>query len=346
MFYIRADGNSAIGMGHVMRCLSIAEAAYRGKNIKPVFIIADRDCEAMISDRGFESIVLNTDYRDMESEILKLSEILNKDDIILVDSYQVTVKFYKELGRICKTACLEDMGEPYPVDVLINYNIYGPLLKDKYENNHDRENLPQEVYLGLEYMPLRELFRTGLEYDLKDKVNNVMFTTGGSDPLYVSGAILNRITSIPNITIHVLSGPFNKNADRLKAEYGRFENVIIHENIKDIKALMKKCDVVITATGVTIYEVSALGVPMICFYFAENQRQGAEEIERLTDIVNAGCFADDCVGTAEKIYKTLLRCIDDYDYRMTIHNQEKRLIDGNGAFRLVDKIIKKEHIND
>jgi spore coat polysaccharide biosynthesis predicted glycosyltransferase SpsG len=85
---------------------------------------------------------------------------------------------------------------------------------------------------------------------------------------------------------------------------------------------------------------------MICFYFAENQRQGAEEIERLTDIVNAGCFADDCVGTAEKIYKTLLRCIDDYDYRMTIHNQEKRLIDGNGVFRLVDKIIKKEHIND
>ena len=27
MLYIRADGNTDIGMGHVMRCLSIAEAA-------------------------------------------------------------------------------------------------------------------------------------------------------------------------------------------------------------------------------------------------------------------------------------------------------------------------------
>ena len=26
MFYIRADGNTKIGMGHVMRCLSVAEA--------------------------------------------------------------------------------------------------------------------------------------------------------------------------------------------------------------------------------------------------------------------------------------------------------------------------------
>ncbi len=27
MLYIRADGNTGIGMGHVMRCLAVAEAA-------------------------------------------------------------------------------------------------------------------------------------------------------------------------------------------------------------------------------------------------------------------------------------------------------------------------------
>jgi spore coat polysaccharide biosynthesis predicted glycosyltransferase SpsG len=144
---------------------------------------------------------------------------------------------------------------------------------------------------------------------------------------------------IPGITIHVVSGPFNQNADRLKSEYAILPNVVIHENLKDLKSLMKQCDVIITATGSTIYEVSVIGVPMICFYFAENQRQGAEELEKLTDIVNAGCFADDYVGTVERIYKTLLRCIDDYDYRMTIHNQEKRLIDGNGAARIANIIL-------
>jgi spore coat polysaccharide biosynthesis predicted glycosyltransferase SpsG len=322
-------------MGHVMRCLSIAEAADRNENIKPVFIIADEGCKAMITDRGFKSIVLNTDYKDMESELPLLSEILDKEDIILVDSYQVTYTYYKELGKLCKTACLEDMGEPYPVDKLFNYNIYAPNLRKQYGGI--------EVYLGLEYMPLREAFRTDTEYNLKDRVTDIMVTTGGSDPLYAAGSILEKIRGIGGVTIHAVSGPFNQNADRLKAEYGTCHNIVIHENLKDLKALMQKCDVIISATGSTIYEVSVLGVPMICFYFAENQRQGAEELEKLTDIVNAGCFAKNLQATVDNIYNALMKCIDSYDYRRTIHNQEKKLVDGNGADRIVSTICDCNH---
>jgi UDP-2,4-diacetamido-2,4,6-trideoxy-beta-L-altropyranose hydrolase len=339
MFYIRADGNSSVGMGHVMRCLSIAEAAYKGNDIKPVFITSDEGCRGLISDRGFDSIVLGTDYQNMESELGSLSKLLFQEDIILVDSYQVTYRYYRELRKLCKTACLEDMGEPYPVDTLINYNIYAPQLRASYINGKDLSLRPDKVYLGLEYMPLREVFRENMDYKLRDRVTDVMITTGGSDSLYATGMILDKLLSIPNITFHAVSGPFNKNADRLKAEYGNNKNIIIHENLKDLKSLMKSCDVVITATGSTIYEVSALGVPMICFYFAENQRQGAEEFEKLTDIVNAGCFALDGDATVENIRKALLKCIDDYDYRNTIHTQEKKLVDGNGAYRIADRLI-------
>jgi hypothetical protein len=85
---------------------------------------------------------------------------------------------------------------------------------------------------------------------------------------------------------------------------------------------------------------------MICFYFAENQRQGAVELARLTDIINAGCFADDAEAVVNRIYDGLFKCIGDYGYREALYNQEKTLVDGNGALRLVEKIIKKEHIND
>jgi spore coat polysaccharide biosynthesis predicted glycosyltransferase SpsG len=328
-------------MGHVMRCLSIAEAAYLKRGVKPVFIIADTSCHDMISDRGFESLVLGTDYRDMESELPKLSEFIRAGDVILADSYQATVDYYKQLSRLCRVACLEDMGVPYPVDILINYNIYGPALGDKYKNT---QNEPKKTLLGVKYMPLRESFRSELSYDLKDKVTDVMVTTGGSDPLYAAGAIMDRILrgsffENSDIKFHVVSGPFNKYASRLKSEYGGLENVTIHENVKDMKGLMKACDVVITATGSTIYEVSALGVPMICFYFADNQKQGAEELAKLTDIVNAGCFAKDKSGTADNIYNALVRCTEDYEYRKTLHNQEKRLVDGNGALRIVNEIL-------
>ncbi len=39
----------------------------------------------------------------------------------------------------------------------------------------------------------------------------------------------------------------------------------IHEHVTCMKEIMKQCDVVLSATGSTIYEVSALGVPLIAF---------------------------------------------------------------------------------
>ena len=85
MFYIRADGNTQIGMGHVMRCLSIAEAAVDlEERCKPVFLAADDECRSLIEERGFRVIVLHTDYRDMMSELSQLEKMLvRKRDLLL-----------------------------------------------------------------------------------------------------------------------------------------------------------------------------------------------------------------------------------------------------------------------
>ena len=78
MLYIRADGNTEIGMGHVMRCLSVAEAVTDlDSQHPPVFITAGEGCRSMIEDRGFRVIVLDTDYRDMMSELPLLDELFD-----------------------------------------------------------------------------------------------------------------------------------------------------------------------------------------------------------------------------------------------------------------------------
>lgn len=342
MLYIRADGNTTIGMGHVMRCLSIAEAAYSLTGKRPVFISADDTCLSMIESRGFEAVVLHTDYREMESELPRLSKLLEKNDSILVDSYQATVVYYRQLKNLCRVACMEDMGEPYPVDLLINYNIYGPEFRQSYEQNRGTGIAPDKVLLGVQYMPLREAFRQDITYQIRNAVTDVMITTGGSDPYFAAGALTDCLINSKEITgviYHVVSGPFNRFTGELRANYNTVENVVIHESVQDMKALMKQCDVVITATGSTIYEVSALGVPMICFYFAENQRQGAEALARLTDIVNAGCFAENKEKTVENVCKALVRCIREKSYREKLYCQEKQLVDGNGALRIAYEIL-------
>ena len=343
MFYIRADGNTEIGMGHVMRCLSIAEAAADIKGLgAPVFLVADEGCKEMITDRGFQTIVLGTDYKDMMSELPQLKHLLNAEkDILLVDSYQASAEYYMELGKFAKVACLEDMGVSYPVDLLINYNIYALKLVHNYAQN-------KNVLLGTTYIPLRKQFQEFSDYQVREHVSNVVITTGGSDPHFAAGAVMDAVLEdsfldSQNIQWHILSGPFNKYLGKLKEKFAENTKVIIHENIKDMRSLLLKSDVVISATGSTIYEVSSLGVPMVVFYFAENQRQGAEALEHMTDIVNAGCFTNNSSQVTLNIVNALKKCIQDRSYREGLYFQEKSLVDGKGAYRIAESLCNYMH---
>lgn len=349
MFIIRADGNSVIGMGHVMRCLSIADAV-KAEDIAPVFVTACEECIPMIEQRGFQTRLLATDYRDMLSELPQLEQILNEEDekikkhVILVDSYQVSEAYYRELGKLAYVACLEDMGQPYPVDLLINYNIYGEKLASNYEE--DSTNRPRKTLLGVSYMPLRQEFLSDNDYKLREKVTDVMITTGGSDPFFAAKAftdafLADKDLQEENIRYHIISGPFNSHAAELKEMYGKHTNITIYENVKSMKEIMRKCDVVLTATGSTIYEVSALGVPMFVFYFAENQRQGAEEIEQRTSVINCGDFSKGSNEVVIKAVKMLQRCVLVKSYREQLNRDEKKLVDGKGAVRIAEAILKE-----
>lgn len=350
MLYIRVDGNSDIGMGHVMRCLSIAEAITQlNQECVPIFITADEGCRALIEEKGFKNIVLHTNYKDMMSELSILECIFDaRYDNVLVDSYQVSSKYFLALRKLVWVACLEDMGQAYPVNLLINYNIYAPNLKENYQilnsKLSDSRKLPDRVLLGLEYMPLRRDFQKPAVYHINDKVTDVIITTGGSDPCFAAAALAdafieNSFLSKQNMKLHIISGPFNRFSGELNREYGDCKSIVIHENVKDMRGLFLQSDVVISAAGSTIYEISALGVPMIIFYFVENQRQGAETFAALTDILNAGCFSDEGRIVADRTMEALERCVRDKNYRESLYRQEKKLIDGKGAYRIAKQLI-------
>ncbi len=349
MFIIRADGNSVIGMGHIMRCLSIADAV-KAQGTEPIFVTACEECIPMIEQRGFRTRWLTTDYRDMLSELPQIKQILGeeleiKKHVILVDSYQVSEAYYRELKKLAYVACLEDMGQPYPVDLLINYNIYGEKLASRYEEDND--NKPEKMLLGVKYMPLRQEFLEDIDYTLREKVTDVMITTGGSDPLFAAKAFAeafleDNILQEKKIRYHIISGPFNSHAAELKALYANHTNVLVYENVKSMKEIMRRCDVVLTATGSTIYEVSALGVPMVVFYFAENQRQGAEQIEQKTCVINCGDFSKKSEMTVNKAVETLQRCVLDKSYREQLCQDEKKLVDGKGAARIAKTLLINE----
>ena len=170
MFYIRTDMNSIIATGHVMRCLSIADAM-RKSGEEVTFILADTNPVELLSKRGYNYIVLNIKWNDMESELEELQKIFRERSIdkILIDSYQVT-KFYLETVRkLVRIVYIDDLNAfDYPVDTLICYVNYWR--KFSYEQRYNGTKL----LLGTEYAPIREAFQNCERKYIKDKIENIL----------------------------------------------------------------------------------------------------------------------------------------------------------------------------
>lgn len=377
MFYIRADGNEKIGMGHVMRCLSIAEAL-KEQGEEVLFITADDKAVENIEKRGFSAKVLGTEYDNMEAELPGLKEILRTEISIsqeageteqdnpkikmvsepktsalhinsetgirrkpkvLVDSYFMTAHYLEELKRFAYVILMDDEKRAvYPCDALVNYNIYGKTLG--YE-----EDYPSSVklFLGCDYMPLRKQFHN-IKYILNNKAEHILFTTGGGDSLHIALALAKRLTEKEQAMPiwHILCGPYCTDVEELENIAEQSSALMIHKNVADMAKLMQCCDIAVSAAGSTLYELCSVGVPAVGFYFAENQRQNMEAFEKQTQMVNAGNYAEAPQEVLEKIEKAVEKLGFSAKRRKKISSSMKEVVGGKGAERLARALLESE----
>ena len=61
---IRTDSNEVVSSGHVMRCLSIADAL-RGFDIVSVFAVSSTDMNEVIRARGYDCVNLGSDWSNL-----------------------------------------------------------------------------------------------------------------------------------------------------------------------------------------------------------------------------------------------------------------------------------------
>lgn len=342
MFYIRADGNEKVGMGHVMRCLTIAEALRRlGENV--LFLTADEKPLKIIAERGFTVKVLPARYDDMETELPRLTAVLAENagngeaekPKILVDSYFVTSDYLEKLRETAKVILLDDEKRAvYPCDGLVNYNIFGRTLG--YESDYPAGT---KLFLGCGYMPLREQFRD-CGYAVREKVEHILFTTGGGDGCHMALAMAKRLIKKNGEergkapVWHIVCGPYHTDTEELERLAAGCGILQIHRNVTYMSELMQKCDIAVSAAGSTFYELSSIGIPVVGFYFAENQRRNMETFAEFAHVRNAGDFSEEPDRTLDFIEEEVERLCREKTLREKISQSMKTIVDGRGADRL------------
>ena len=369
MVVIRADANSKIGMGHVMRCLSVADALIKRRE-EVLFVTADDTPVPLLIKKGIPYRVLHTDYADMEAELHKLWNALSelpqgpgvpeaalpqRNTFILVDSYYVTEKYLAALKKRITTIYMDDIyAFSYPVDMLINYNIYGEEMG--YEK--DAAFADTKLLLGANYVPLREEFSAGAGYgqsrkEFSEGVENVtpaadggiLITTGGSDSFNLAGQLLMeamKYDALKTKEYHVVSGSLNPHIGELQALAQKHENIHIHCNVTNMAELMAESEVALSAGGSTLYELCAVGVPVIAFSFAENQERLVQTFVKRGIAQYGGNYRTDGNKMIQNTIAGLQKLCGDEALKTEYRRKALQLVDGRGAERIAEALLSEQ----
>ena len=303
-FYIRADANSQIATGHIMRCMSIAEALEK-KGCHCIFITADREGEAFVKARGYHAVCLDSKWNELETETDKMEALIQERKIsrLLVDSYFVTEGYLKRISLLTKVFYIDDLDRfLYPVDTVINYSICADQFQ--YEERYKKAGLDTQFLLGCEYVPLRSEFLE-VSYSVRNKVRNILITTGGTDHYNIAGKLAKRMNEEPtfeDIVIHIAAGAYNENIEYLKKLSSRHKSIVLHENVTKMAELMVSCDLAVTAGGTTTYELCACGIPSIALVLAENQLDNVKRFAKEELLLYAG----DVTQNEKEVQETVL----------------------------------------
>lgn len=333
MIWIRADANREIGSGHIMRCLSIAEEL-EALGVQTCFLIADESGAPLLERRSQRYRVLNSNYTMPEEEIEQIEALMQSQggdrEFFLADSYFVTDLYLRRIRERMPVGYMDDMcWSFFSADILINYNIFAR--HTMYETFHSKQLL-----IGPAYVPLRREF-SEVNYVVRQQVSKVLVTTGGSDQYNLAGRFVEKALEDPrtaDMEYRVVSGAYSSYFYQLTAISKRHENVRIYRNVENMAELMQECDIAITAGGSTMYELSAVGVPIICFSFVKNQERIVEEFKDQDLVCFGGNYLEQGEPMLDKAVEALAQIMHNVEARLNYSRRLKRLADGHGAERI------------
>lgn len=334
---IRVDANGEIGTGHLMRCLAIAEE-YRAGGGEAVFLIADASCADILERRDFPYRCLHSAWNDLEGETELLIGAVEEEGtpLLLVDSYFVTRHYLSALREHAIVAYMDDLDRfVYPVDLLINYNLYARQLD--YPRRYRGAGMDTRFALGCGYAPLRQEFR-GVGREVPERVRRVLVTTGGADAYDVTEHLLAAFCERPwfrQLEYEVIVGKFNPHGPGLEGRWARHGNIHFRYDVEDMAAYMTSCDLAVTAGGSTVYELMACGTPAVAYSLADNQLGIVRAASEMGLIPWAGDVRDDISACCRSAASEIEKCIQEPEIMRKRSRRMREMVDGKGCARIV-----------
>jgi UDP-2,4-diacetamido-2,4,6-trideoxy-beta-L-altropyranose hydrolase len=338
----RVDGNSEIGIGHIMRCLALAEGFDRWINVKIIFVSS---ClPSIISKRvqeKYELINRSGMHSNIIEDIEGLVGIANQNDanLIIVDGYNFNEHYQDNLVQRIGSPILffDDYGHSkhYSIDFILNRGLFANKVK------YNLKSKKTKLLLGPKYSLIRNEFiqqRALKKREFNEKDNKVLVTFGGSDQMEVTRKVVRALMGINErkLEVKVIVSPFI-NFDHTLKDYLKFTNHKIEyiKGTNNMALLMNWADLAITAGGTSLIEMAYMGLPSISIKVVDNQK--ASEI--LDSLYNTTVFlGEDHKVKSSDIRDKVNELLKNEELRKDMSTNGQELVDDYGPLRILKEI--------
>ncbi|MBO1538728.1 UDP-2,4-diacetamido-2,4,6-trideoxy-beta-L-altropyranose hydrolase [Pseudomonas sp. OA65] len=363
----RVDASLHIGSGHVMRCLTLAEAL-RKKGTDCQFICREHpgNLVEVIRRKGFNVHVLASDEESGSSleaqggnpkhfAWLGVSQELDAEQSgrvlellqpnwLVVDHYALDVTWELKIkNNGLKLLVIDDLADRNHISDILLDQTFGR------ESTDYNLRVPSDciVLCGSKYALLRPEFSMLRSYSLKRrslyKLESVLVTLGGVDKDNVTRAVLEglKLSGLPqSCRITVVMGataPWLNDIQHFASTMPWYTDVKV--DVGNMAQLMAESDLSIGAAGATSWERCCLGIPTIMVVLAENQRFAAG----LLASANAVLMVPSGTGIISQLARAVDHVIKDSRLMKSLSESSKLITDGTGCEHLLNAIAEFQY---
>jgi UDP-2,4-diacetamido-2,4,6-trideoxy-beta-L-altropyranose hydrolase len=359
-FAFRTDASIQIGSGHVIRCLTLADAL-REQGAECQFICRDHESHMMslIERRDYPVKILPAQTNtfkpaakpahaawlgcDWKADAEQTRQAIGAGvvDWLIVDHYALDRRWHQTLRPSAKCLMvIDDLADrPLDCDLLLDQN---------YGSSPSR-------YAGL--VPLHCLQLHGPEYALLKPVyaerrakmrkrtgaihRVLIYFGGGADHAGLTGQAVRAFDrpELADIHLDVVVSAAYAHLSSLQAFAAQRGNVSLHSQLPDLADLMAQADLAIGAGGATTWERCCMGLPTIVTSIAENQKTISK---KLSDQGIIDSVEIDIVSDISRFTAKISELINSKSALLDLSEKSKAVTDGFGVNRVINKITACE----
>jgi UDP-2,4-diacetamido-2,4,6-trideoxy-beta-L-altropyranose hydrolase len=337
---LRADASVAIGTGHVMRCLAIAQA-WQDAGGSCIFAMAQTTPaveQRLCAEKCLVSTVIATPVSQRDAaQVVELAAV-HMANWIVVDGYQFNAAYQRTLKAAGLNVLMMDdggRGGSYCADFVLDHS------PDASEEPYRNREAHTRLLLGTQYIMLRREFMAWRKWkrEIPLAAQQLLVTIGGSDPGGLTSKIIAALLqgALTGLATTVIVGGSNPRLTELRrAAAAAPSQINLLYDPPNMPELIARADLAVICAGGTLWELLYMGCASLSYARDKVQGQIIARLQSMGAVLDLGSdekFDDSkLIGVITEVAASQTR-------RAEMARIGREIVDGEGPPRVRQELL-------